>query len=1060
MADELRQSSNDLTRMARLYSVTGDENYRQYFEQILAIRNGKAPRPEKYHHIYWDFVLATGRSPRPEGPPVALKTLMKEAGFTGLEFALLQESELASNHLVHLENEAMNAMVGLYQDQSGKYTRRGPPRPELARNLLHGERYHKAKAKIMWPLEKFFQAMEKRVQENLSLYREKKKWPHLILPFTMGLALLLLLTSVLLARSSVHANMSRNRWVLLISIILLVLLSIIACFQVMGSEKQIALAEKRRYHSYLLADELRQSSDDLTQMARLYALTGNARYQAHFQNILDIRNGLAARPDQYHHIYWDFVLATGKPPRPGGTPMALRALMEEAQFSEYEFSLLGESEERSNSLVSLEKRAMDAMEKSREGHPGNHLLASQLLHGEEYHRIKGRIMGPIAKFFQAIDLRTGEELAFYLDKRKKFALVLSITLGLSFLLLFLGILLLFFSSAGGWSGEPLSRTVSFSSLRANFYHHWSLISLALVAIFIIVGLSWWSLRDAEVLTKRQLKEELDNNLQVAHDRVLRWIEGVHAEALFFSELIVRRLPSHVLGQLQQNRFDMFNRELVKLGILNSNLFQEYMIVNAQGVIASSSHGDLVGTQIPFLSEALQSLKHFSHQEVYFADKRAPPLLAKKVLFSSLLPGDGGAVFFLHDPQKSLSALLRSSFLGQSGEVYLVNSDGQFMSEGRWKEKMLEQKQWDTELWSYIGFPAGREQGPSGMVFPLSVEEITKGRNSRDLMKYANYLSEDVLGLWLWDHTYQLGVITEMNAGEALAVFQSHRSQLLLGCSFTVLLILILVMFALWKREELAHAYSMIKMQNEKFAEDLELGQKVQLDMLPDGIEGESFHITAILKPARVVSGDFYDFSLLDDKRIYFCLGDVSGKGVPAALFMSATRAFVRKTLGQTMSPGEIVSKVNHELSQNNDRCMFVTLILGIIDLSTGILSLTNAGHNPPYFKKKNGELVCLEKMQGPFVGPLEGTQFKTQAITMSVGDTLLLYTDGITEAQNIQEEFYGEKRLEDSLQSQAFPSLEAMTGALIKDVTSFAGEAVQSDDITILALQYLGESQS
>ena len=122
LADELRQSSDDLTRMARTYTVSGDPKFKEYFDRILAIRTGEAPRPVDYQNIYWDFVSATGVPPRVDTPPKSLKRLMKEAEFTETEFALLQETQTESNELVNLENRAMNAMAGIFEDGAGHYT--------------------------------------------------------------------------------------------------------------------------------------------------------------------------------------------------------------------------------------------------------------------------------------------------------------------------------------------------------------------------------------------------------------------------------------------------------------------------------------------------------------------------------------------------------------------------------------------------------------------------------------------------------------------------------------------------------------------------------------------------------------------------------------------------------------------------------------------------------------------------------------------------------------------------------------------------------------------------
>ena len=151
LADELRQSSDDLTRMVRTYSQTADDRYVDYFREILDIRNGIGPRPERYHSIYWDFVVSTGTPPRPNGTPVALRALMEESGFTETELELLQTAESESNSLVNIQVQAINAMVGLYKDASGNYTVRGEPDPALARRLLYSNEYHQAKERIGGP---------------------------------------------------------------------------------------------------------------------------------------------------------------------------------------------------------------------------------------------------------------------------------------------------------------------------------------------------------------------------------------------------------------------------------------------------------------------------------------------------------------------------------------------------------------------------------------------------------------------------------------------------------------------------------------------------------------------------------------------------------------------------------------------------------------------------------------------------------------------------------------------------------------------------------------------
>ncbi len=202
LADELRQSSDDLTRMVRTYSQTSNKRYADYFQEILDIRNGKAPRPEKYHSIYWDFVASTGVPPRPSGAPMALKMLMRKSGFTDSELALLEKAEAESNALVNLEVQAMNAMIGLYRDASGNYTVKGRPDPELARRLLYSEEYHKAKERIMYPLERFFDAVDQRTAEEVEFYKEREETMVFVLIATTCLAALLAIVSIIMMAGS------------------------------------------------------------------------------------------------------------------------------------------------------------------------------------------------------------------------------------------------------------------------------------------------------------------------------------------------------------------------------------------------------------------------------------------------------------------------------------------------------------------------------------------------------------------------------------------------------------------------------------------------------------------------------------------------------------------------------------------------------------------------------------------------------------------------------------------------------------------------------------------
>lgn len=220
-------------------------------------------------------------------------------------------------------------------------------------------------------------------------------------------------------------NTSPARLIPLAGALVLILVSLALFLMSASVDGRITHAVESREHAYRLADVLRQSSDDLTRMARTYAVTGDERYRRYFQDILDIRNGAAPRPNDYHVVYWDLVTADGERPRDAGPPVSLDALMQEADFTPAEFELLAKSERESNGLVALENKAFAAVR------DGDGETARALLHSDEYHQGKKRIMTPLAGFFKAIDARTATEIATLQAQRRRLSTFLLVTISLS-----------------------------------------------------------------------------------------------------------------------------------------------------------------------------------------------------------------------------------------------------------------------------------------------------------------------------------------------------------------------------------------------------------------------------------------------------------------------------------------------------------------------------------------------------------------------------------------------------------------------------------------------------
>ena len=266
------------------------------------------------------------------------------------------------------------------------------------------------------------------------------------------------------------------------------------------------------------------------------------------------------------------------------------------------------------------------------------------------------------------------------------------------------------------------------------------------------------------------------------------------------------------------------------------------------------------------------------------------------------------------------------------------------------------------------------------------------------------------------------------------------------------------------KARLADSLALVEAAKTRMQEELNVGRDIQQSMLPRVFpafpDRKELELYAVLEPASEIGGDLYDFFLVDQHRLCFVIGDVSGNGVPAALFMAMTKIMVKTRAASDPSPASIVTHVNDALSAENDSCMFVTLYLGILNLRDGTLVTTNAGHNPPLLKRRNGTFEWLTAQDGPLVGPMSGIAFKESTIQLEPGDELFLYTDGVTEADNRRRELFGKDRLKMVLgKSQALSVVDRL-GEVMLAVKAFAGDAPQADDITMLGLRYHGMTPS
>ena len=245
---------------------------------------------------------------------------------------------------------------------------------------------------------------------------------------------------------------------------------------------------------------------------------------------------------------------------------------------------------------------------------------------------------------------------------------------------------------------------------------------------------------------------------------------------------------------------------------------------------------------------------------------------------------------------------------------------------------------------------------------------------------------------------------------------------------------------------------------EKIESELKIAKDIQMGILPQLLppfpECQEFSLFAVLNSAKAVGGDLYDFFHLDEDHICIVIGDVSGKGVPASLFMAVTQTLHRGIANIKMNTGEIVTKVSKSLSQNNETSMFVTYFMLILNVRTGEIQYTNAGHNPPFILRNGDGITKITQRHGPPVGVAE-LDYGLDTMLLNPGDTLVLYTDGVTEAMNVDNHEFGENRLLGVLaDSAANPAPKNITNNILCAVSKFTAGQEQSDDITILALRF------
>ncbi len=252
--------------------------------------------------------------------------------------------------------------------------------------------------------------------------------------------------------------------------------------------------------------------------------------------------------------------------------------------------------------------------------------------------------------------------------------------------------------------------------------------------------------------------------------------------------------------------------------------------------------------------------------------------------------------------------------------------------------------------------------------------------------------------------------------------------------------------------------SIENIEKHKIEKSLETARQIQMSMLPTTFgefsQQHGVDLHAFLIAAKEVGGDLYDFFAIDEDNLCFLVGDVSDKGVPAALFMAMAKSLIRSAAENNICPDQIITKANNQLSRNNEQSMFVTVFLAVYNVKNQKLSFTSAGHNPPYILSQNGEVKMLRPLPGIVLGAFPGASYTAETVDLQKGESLYIYSDGVTEAMNIDLELFGEERLESALAKYHQETSAGMNQGVMSELQNFVQNAPQSDDISMLYVRF------
>ncbi|MCB9245335.1 MAG: SpoIIE family protein phosphatase [Flavobacteriales bacterium] len=1113
--DELRQSSDDLTRMARLYVLTGDSNYLEHYREIVAIRDGLAPRPIDYGGIYWDYILATGNPPRASEAPISLIDLLRSAGASEDQMEFFEEAKRNSDRLISLEEEAFKAMIGKFPDLTGAYTVDLPPDPMKARKILGGDAYNRSKSEIMAPIDEFRKVVRNDLQRRINTRESQNRTLFIILFAIIGFACLVMgiAAAQLFRFARLHRGQTefedsarshglfseiRNNWTLLLATgvvcLGIVLFNFFAATEVVQKTEAGLSESLRTVHATTrksVTSWLESLEREINELKDYYEFQDVTK-ELLSRSLVEADNSRKIELDYLtstfiHDIsYFGYVMAN----REGELVMSriqqgsmdvkfnrendlsLQNLLSGAKKISFEMpSKTGEPSDEFNRFLKIgipvvradsvygavfflflpDKTFTDFLQNGRLGRSGETIAFNKMgqmiseSRFDELLRHRGVIKSAehaILNVRMAVPADQTESGLSEPTRMAKSALKGISDIDIKGYKDYRGV-----EVAGIWSwnekfGFGMCTEIDIvEAFEPQQFYQKVLASGSGLSIFLLLVLMVFSIRSRIVAAKQsRVLEKAFEQLKFNTDELER-MNFLADTALDLTKAGYWHVP------LDQSGFYNSSRKTVEINGDPPRSDFRYDLETEWLVNLKAADETLAEQAMQSFNAAVEGKKPFYDATyAYKRPKDGQIVYLRAIGKVKRHPGGDATDMYGVTQDITESVLTRRKIKENEDRLRLAQSIGHI---GTWDWDILHDRMvWSDEMYSMLGLTRD-EFVPSmekfrAMVHPEDLDKVedtirgSLGQNEEFTVEHRIVLASGSTR-----YIRQTGKAFKNDKGDAIRFIATSID----------------VTENRLMQNELERAFETIKEQNARMSDELNIAQEIQMSMLPLLFPAfplrADIDIYANLIPAREVGGDFYDFFFIDEEHLCFVVGDVSGKGVPAALMMAVCKTVIKSRSSNDLSPASILTHVNTEMARENHNYMFVTVFLAILNTRTGELMYCNAGHNPTYLISE-GNTQRLTDLHGPVIAAMEGITYGESRVQLKVNDYIFAYTDGIPEAHNRDGELYSDSRLEAVLKDCARGSGQKLVEDVMQTVFNFENGYERFDDITALCIRYVG----